>query len=140
MHNNKMLGINGASFLEIRDWITLISAFIVATGWFVTGHLNRIKDISQKRLEYRLRTLEAFLPVWFSIQKNSAPFTDQNFLANLENARSNFQLYGLIDEIKIMEEFISAIEAKNLKNANEALFNLVTLVRSRIRKELKIKS
>jgi hypothetical protein len=124
--------------VETNNWITLSSALIVALGWFVTGYLNRVKDVAQKRLEFRLRALESFLPVWFSIQKNSAPFKDEKFLSLLEDARSKFQLYGFKDEINLMEQFISAIEAQNLKAANTALGSLIRLVRTRIRKELKI--
>ncbi|MEI7237935.1 MULTISPECIES: hypothetical protein [Pectobacterium] len=126
--------------MEIRDWITITSALIIAVGWFVTGYLNRIKDVAQKRLEYRLKALESFLPVYFSIEKNGAPFTQPDFLTQLENSRSNFQLYGLKDEIELMQYFISAIEEKNLPEANIALNKLVPLVRGRIRKELSISS
>lgn len=60
--------------MEVKDimLIILFPALIVAIGWFVTGYLNRIKDVAQKRLDYRLKALESFLPVWFDIQKNSA--------------------------------------------------------------------
>ena len=126
--------------MEIRDWITITSALIIAVGWFVTGYLNRIKDVAQKRLEYRLKALESFLPVYFSIEKNGAPFTQPDFLTQLENSRSNFQLYGFKDEIELMQYFISAIEEKNLPEANIALNKLVPLVRGRIRKELSISS
>ena len=119
-----------------KEWIMIGSVFIVTLGWFVTGYLNRKKDIAQKRLEYRLEALEAFLPVWFSIQKNSAPFTDPKFIDKIENARSKFQLYGLNDEIQQMETFIEYIEKKDLSKANTALAELVVLVRSRIREEL----
>lgn len=126
--------------MEVKDWITIASALIVAIGWFVTGYLNRIKDVAQKRLEYRLKALEAFLPVWFEIQKSGAPFTQPQFLTQLEDARAKFQLYGLQDEILKMEHFIVAIENKDLNAANNALNILVPLVRNRIRKELNIKS
>ena len=124
--------------MEVKDWITLAAAFIVAIGWFVTGYLNRVKDVAQKRLEYRLKALETFLPVWFFIQKNGAPFTQPGFLTQLEDARSKFQLYGFKDEINLMEQFILAIENQNLPEANAALGKLVPLVRTRIREELKI--
>ncbi|MDY0186030.1 MAG: hypothetical protein RBR43_09145 [Desulfuromonadaceae bacterium] len=124
--------------MEVRDWITIVSAFIVAIGWFVTGYLNRVKDVAQKRLEYRLKALEAFLPVWFAIQKNGAPFTQSGFLAQLEDARSKFLLYGFKDEIDSMEQFIAAVENSDLPAANKALNSLVPLVRSRIRAELKM--
>ena len=124
--------------MEAKEWIMIASAFIVATGLFVTGYLNRIKDVAQKRLEYRLEALESFLPVWFSIQKNAAPFTQPQFLAQLENARGKFHLYCFKDEIDVMEQFISSIEKKDLAGANSALNKLVPLVLLRIRKELRI--
>lgn len=124
--------------MEVNDWITIVSALIVAIGWFVTGYLNRVKDVAQKRLEYRLKALEAFLVVWFAIQKNSAPFTQPEFLSQLEDARSKFQLYGFKDEIAVMERLVAAMEKQNVDAANATLNTLVPLVRERIRKELKI--
>ena len=128
--------------LEAKDWIALGAALggamIVAIGWFVTGWVNRRKDVAQRRLEFRLKALESFLPVWFAIQSNPAPFTDPSFLAKLEHSRSQFQLYGLMDEIELFESFIAAIEAKDLARANVTLGKLVPLVRKRIREELAI--
>jgi len=120
------------------NWIMLFSALIVAVGWFVTGYLNRLQDISQKRMEYRLKALKSFLRVWFAIQRNPAPFNQPDFLPKLERARSNFQLYGYPDEIRAMEEFIGAIEQQNLEGANAALARLVPLVRERIREQLRL--
>ena len=124
--------------MTITNWITIGSACIIAIGWFVTGYLNRRKDIAQKRLEYRLETLKSFLPVWFGIQKNTPFFMQPGSVDLLETARSNFQLYGYKDEIEEMEKFIVSCENKNLEKANECLKKLVPLVRNRIRKELKI--
>lgn len=128
--------------LEPKDWIALWAALggasIVAVGWFVTGWLNRRKDVAQKRMELRLQALESFLPVWFTIQSNSAPFTDPGFLALLERSRSQFQLYGSNDEVDIFEKFIKAIETRDLAGANAALARLVPLVRNRIRQELEL--
>jgi len=124
--------------MSADNWIMVISAVIVAVGWFVTGYLNRLQDISQKQLEHRLEALKSFLPVWFSIQRNDAPFAQPDFLPQLENARSNFQLYGYKDEIDLLEGFIKAIEQKNLENANTILAKLVPMVPNRIRKELRI--
>ncbi len=126
--------------MTITNWITIVSACIVAIGWFVTGYLNRSKDVAQERLKYRLEALKSFLPVWFKIQANNAPFADPEFLPLIEKARSNFQLYCYQDEIIIMGRFIAAVEQQNLPAANVALNELVPLVRNRIRKELKIKA
>ena len=122
--------------MSVDNWIMVISAIIVAVGWFVTGYLNRLQDIALKRLEYRLEALKSFLPVWFSIQENSAPFTQPDFLPKLETARSNFQLYGYQDEIDLMEGLIGAFEKKDIEIANAALDELVPLVGQRIRKQI----
>jgi hypothetical protein len=122
----------------MTNLISLVAASIVAAGWFVTGYLNRRKDVAQKRLEHRLEALKSFLPVWFSIQKNSSPFRQPEFLRLLESARANFQLYGLDDEIELMEGFIRGCEQQNLEMANDRLQLLVPLVRRRIREELEI--
>ena len=125
--------------MKTENWITIASALIVAIGWFVTGYQNRRKDVAQRRLEYRLRALEAFLPVWFTIQKNAAPFSQPGFLALLEDSRSKFQLYGRKDEIELMERFVRSIESQDLAGANVALEMLVPTIRRRIRKELEIR-
>jgi hypothetical protein len=124
--------------MKTENWITIASALIVAIGWFVTGYQNRRKDVAQKRLEYRLKALEKFLPVWFAIQENSAPFSKPGFLALLEDSRSQFQLYGYTDEIELMERFVHSIELQDLSGANVALKELVRLTRERIRRELAI--
>ena len=124
--------------MKTENWITIASALIVALGWFVTGYLSRKKDVAQRRLEYRLKALEAFLPVWFAIEKNSAPFSQPGFLALLEDSRSKFQLYGYKDEIERMEQFVHSVESRDLAGANVALKELVHLTRERIREELDI--
>lgn len=124
--------------MEVKDWITIASAFIVAIGWFITGYLNRVKDVAQKRLEYRLKALEAFLPVWFALQENNDALSQPKVMAQLMDARKKFQLYGFKDEIELMEQLILALFNKNFSEVNTALGKLVKLVPSRIRKELKI--
>lgn len=128
----------GTHRMEVKDWITIASAFIVAIGWFITGYLNRVKDVAQKRLEYRLKALEAFLPVWFALQENNDALSQPEVMAQLMDARKKFQLYGFKDEIELMEQLILALFNKNFSEVNTALGKLVKLVPSRIRKELKI--
>lgn len=124
--------------MDTKDWIAITAAFIVALGWFVTGWLNRVKDVRQKRLEYRLRALDSFLAVWYIIDRNPAPFTDPNFHPKLKACRTDFHLYGLSDEIERFERFIKAIEDKDLPSANNLLNALLPLVKGRIRRELHI--
>jgi hypothetical protein len=124
--------------METKDWITIFSVIAVIIGWFVNGQLNRKNEIAKRRFEYRMNALQSFLKVWFFIQKNTAPFTDPAFLTILQEARSNFQLYGMDDEIKLFESFINSAEQQNLQQANEALNKLVPLIRTKIRQELNI--
>ena len=124
--------------METIDWITIFSVIAVIIGWFVNGQLNRRNEIAKKRFEYRMNALQSFLKIWFFIQKNTAPFEDPTFLPLLEEARSNFQLYGKDDEIKLFEIFIKSAEQQNLQQANEALNKLVPLIRTKIRQELNI--
>jgi hypothetical protein len=124
--------------METKDWITIFSVIAVIIGWFVNGQLNRKNEIAKRRFKYRMNALQSFLKVWFFIQKNTAPFTDPAFLPILEEARSNFQLYGKDDEIKLFESFIKSAEQQNLQQANEALNKLVPLIRTKIRQELNI--
>ncbi|MDD5300511.1 MAG: hypothetical protein PHD65_08455 [Gallionella sp.] len=124
--------------MEVKDWITIASAFIIAIGWFVTGYLNRVKDVAQKRLEYRLKTLEAFLPVWFAIVNDNAALLQPEILAQFEDARRKFHLYGYKDENELMDQLVLAIGNKKPEEFTTALRKLVPLVRSRIRDELKI--
>jgi hypothetical protein len=95
--------------MEVKDWITLAAAVILAIGWIVTGYLNKVKEVAQKRVEYRLKTLGAFLPAWLSIQKMELHLHSPDFLHNLR-----------------------------MPEANVALGKLVPLVRTRILEELKI--
>lgn len=126
--------------MEVSNWITIASAFIIAIGWFVTGYLNRAKDIAQKRLEYRMEMLEAFLPVWFAIVKDKAALKQPKIVEQLDDARKKFHLYGRNDENKLMDELIGTIGNNNSEEAGVIFDKLIHLVRSRIRKELKINS
>lgn len=124
--------------MEVRDWITIASALIIAIGWFVTGYLNRVKDVAQKRLEYRLKMLEAFLPVWFAITEDGNALLKPEVQEQLLEARNKFALYGLKDENDIMNQHLTAITNKDIAETNKTLRELALLVQTRIRKELKI--
>ena len=122
--------------MTTSNWMPIVAALLVALGWFTTAFLNRKNVIADRLLNYRLTALESFLLVWFQIQKDGDAFRDPGFLPLLKKARSNFQLYGLADEIENLEAFISAVEEPDLEKANAALKKTVSMVRERIRKEL----
>ncbi len=125
--------------MEIKDLITISSVFIVVIGWFANNEFNRRHEIAKRRLEYRLTALESFLPVWYAFQKHSAPFLkDAQLLSKLEKARTNIILYGKLDEIEAMELFISHIEQGDVEASRSSIQTLVTLIKNRIRAELKL--
>lgn len=123
--------------MEIRDWIMISSAVIIVAGWFVNGLLNRRHEIAKKRMEYRLETLHSFLPIVLSVNRYENPFEqDQSLLCNLEKSRSNFELYGLEDEISMFQVIVEAIESRDVDSFNLNLNKFTKLVRARIRNEL----
>jgi len=131
--------------MTLENCISIVSALLagslVAIGWIVNGVAQRRQDVAQRRLEYRLNALEAFLSVWFAIEKSGgAPAAHPQFLQQLAHARTKFQLYGIKDKIEHMESFIHAVETSNVAKANVTLEALLTLVRNRIRSELRIRS
>jgi hypothetical protein len=108
------------------------------TGWFVTGYLNRAKDIAQKRLDYRLKALESFLFIHNEmIEKGGMP-SDNGFTQKFNQVTANFRVYGLEDEKILLDNFIKSVKNGNLDEINKIFNDLSTLVISRIRKELGI--
>jgi len=89
------------------NWVTIAgfttAGSLVAIGWFVTGHLNRAKEVVLKRLEYRLKALHDCLPILFA--NRSSILTTWIRSSSLRTWRSKFQLYGFADEIDGMERF-----------------------------------
>lgn len=83
-------------------------------------------------------TLKSFIDVFYFIEENSAPFSDPSFLSLLRKTRTKFLLYGEDDEIQLFERFIFCCENVDVKEANIALDNLISLVRKKNRKELDI--
>ena len=126
--------------MEISHWISIVAALIVAIGWFVTGYLNRAKDVAQKRLDYRLKALESFLVIHDEmIEKGGVP-SDKEFVQKYNQAVRNFRVYGLEDEKKLLDDFREANEKgnNNLDEINKIFNELSDLIIGRIRKELQI--
>lgn len=123
----------------IKEWMIIISAIIVVLGWFINSWLNNRHEISKKRLDYRLDTLNSFLPVYLSITSLSQPFKDDEKLNNkIKNAWVNFQLYGYKDEIKLFDNFVYALKKADTKEATITINGLMKLTRNRIRNELNL--
>jgi hypothetical protein len=120
--------------LEIRDWITIVSAVIVVAGWFVNSYLNRRHEIAKKRMEYRFDALLSFLPVLFAIQENRT--TNDEFSREISLCWTKFQLYCYKDEAKAFEKILTAIKNKDEKKYSESVSQVARIVKDRVRKEL----
>jgi hypothetical protein len=116
----------------------ILGGLVVALGWYRTGQLNRANNIHLKRLDFRIKALESFLPVWREIQKDGNALAKPDVIEKLATARESFHLYGTQDDIDLIEKLVIAIEGKDLKAANEALPALVTLIKQGVRGELRI--
>ena len=127
--------------MEIRDWVTIISVFLVITGWFVNSYLNRKSEIAKRRLDHRLPTLKSFIKMWYYVQEHPQDRYQLNeYKKLLVDVREDFQLYGKLDEIKLFESFMEyeTGESRDSKKAKNDFEKLVELVRKRIRDELDI--
>lgn len=116
----------------------LLGGLIVSLGWYRTGQLNRENNVHLKRLDYRIKALESFLPVWREIQKDGNAFARPDTIEKLASARESFHLYGTQDDIDLIENLVCAIEADDLNAANKALPPLVELIKQGVRAELRI--
>ncbi|WP_294962739.1 hypothetical protein [Sulfurimonas sp.] len=125
--------------MEIRDWIMIISVLVIIFGWFYNNNRNREHEISKKKLEHRLRTLESFLPIYNSFASSKDPFNkDKDLTDKILRSRSMFQTYGEQDEWDLFKNFAIALDKKNIKQVEDNINKLSALIRSRIRKELDI--
>jgi hypothetical protein len=128
----------------VKEYIPIIAAIfgglVVARGWYKTGRLNRENNIHLKRLDFRIKALESFLPVWREIQKDGGALSQPDVIEKLATARESFHLYGAQNDIDLIEKLVSAIEGKDLKAANEALPPLVNLIKQGVRGELRIET
>lgn len=125
--------------MGISDYTIIISSTIIVVGWFVNGLLNRRHEVYKKRMDYRLEMLHSFLPVFLSITSSVQPFRDDLTLSEkIKEARVNFQLYGQQDEINAFNDFVKAIESQDTSKATGTINMLISLVRGRLRDELKL--
>jgi len=117
----------------------VISACLAIVGWMVNNYFKRRHEIAKKRLDYRLETLQSFIPVYLSLKNSSNPFIEDKELNRKFNEASiNFQLYGFQDEIDLLNNCQDAIMKNNGDTATITLNQLIELVKKRLRTELKL--
>ena len=128
--------------MEVRDWVTLASAVVIVIGWFVNSWLNRKHEISKKRLEYRMKALESFMPFAFSFSGGGEnPFgKDPELWEKLKLVNANIGIYGSAKEQEMMSNLVDAFTEHNIVRVKEIYPQLYECVRKQLRKELNIDS
>lgn len=125
--------------MQIKDWITIISALVIAIGWLVNSFLNRKHEIAKRKLECRLDALKSYMPVAYSLSIGENPFKDDPELFNkLRIAANNFQLYGTKEEIEMMDNLVQSILKRDIEGIKKAHPALYDCVKKQLRKELNI--
>jgi len=125
--------------ISISNWITIFTAIIVITGWFINSLLQRLHERAKERLKYRMEALKSCLSVLFLVEESGSFYVQQNFNSIMETARKSILVYGRSDEIEFFESFRENIRNDHVQDAREQLDNLIDLIKRRIRTELKIK-
>jgi len=109
--------------MEISTSLALIAVFVTMLGWFIATRFN-------KRLEYRLKTLESYIPVAQDIVKQKIDGE------KLEYAQTMFLLYGFIDEIEKINKIVDLSTKRKFDEISQISAELMTLIRTRLRREL----
>jgi len=109
--------------MEITNAIAFIAILITILGWFIVTRFN-------KRLDYRLKTLESFIPIAQDIVKQKI---DGDKLAH---SQTMFLLYGYKDEIDKINTIVELSVSKNYSKIPKISTELMNLIRTRLRREL----
>jgi hypothetical protein len=126
--------------MEWKDAMTGVGLLLVIAGWIFSRWKDRNFEIFKERLKKRLdmydSMVDALLP-FFNPGPDGQLTVDSDLLGEkLGAARTKIQLYGYSDEISEYESFLSFLVAKNLREVNNSLQRLSTMVTKKLRKEL----
>ena len=112
----------------------IIAAIIVVSGWFIISYLDRKNETAKERQKYRLEVLHDIINFRVDYYKNkriaNQDLYDKSFLG--------IQLYGNNDEIVIFRKFEKKANEHKIKEAEDALEELIIICRDRIREELNL--
>ena len=125
--------------MEVPDWVTLVPVLIIVSGWVINSWLNRRHEIAKKRLEYRMKALESFLPFAYSAQKVFNLGQDEpELVEKLWTVYVNIHIYGSEQEIKLIDDVYTAYRDKNVEKFQSSYSPLYDYLRNSLRKELKL--
>lgn len=142
-----LVGVSGhlidSNFLKASDYVTLISVLAVVIGWIVNSKLNRKHEIFKKRLDYRLKMRESYIPAAATLEKLFNPANTEKteelckeFIAYLESSQIQILMFGTPSEIRQIEQIVQLARLNKhveMKNASAAL---MSSLRENLRQEL----
>ena len=102
----------------------LLSAILIATGWYVTHKSNQRYEIFKVRLQKRMTLFDNVALALAGVADASRRESEnpQNWadpLSMVSTARLEMQLYGLDDEVQAFEGLIEALEAADVEKFKE---------------------
>jgi len=135
--------IDRVDSMETRDYITIFSVAAVILGWFVNSWFNRRHEIFKKRLDYRLKMLESYIPVAATLEKVLNPKNSHKrseltieLVENLEHAQVQFIMYGTEYEIECINRVMVLAQKDLLPDMKNTSAALIVSIRDSLRGEL----
>ena len=128
-------------FFEVGKWLTsrvdfdrsislAFPAVIIVIGWAVGHRLSFKREVAAKRRETRLKVLEsAFFAIHLSIGRQRTVEMDRA----IEGAISALQLYGSLEQLSLVDDFINGM---TIRNSSVPVTPLLIQLRNSIRDEL----
>jgi hypothetical protein len=116
------------------NWSILISALIVAIGWFVVSTLNARRDRKNKLREVRIQYLiDAYRNLSDSSQRPLDP--SAKYFRQIEAAVSDIQLFGTPSQIEKVKQMVVGYSKTGMGDLDPILNDL----RDNLRSELSLK-
>lgn len=101
--------------LTLTNWITIISVFVLITGWFINSYLRRKQDISKEKLKYRMEALNFCVDFILYIEDRHSLFNDKEFTSKLKKAKQYLYFFGNTGEFHALK----SLEEKIYLNQND---------------------
>ena len=118
--------------MTLQDWILIVSASIVVIGWFVNSWLKRRQEIANRRSDFRIETLKAYIAFYLEAQEKKS-------LDGFNDVQVAFYLYGYKDEIDLIKQIADIVTTdSNNPEWLKLMTELNILIRNRLRKELRL--
>lgn len=92
----------------------IVSAIVVAVGWAVASRNSNKHHLFEERLkkisEMLAAVLEAIQPIIEQLNGHPSPVNSEKMIELFSKARTQVQLYDLVDEVQNYETLVAAIE------------------------------